>query len=91
MSSLAAPGPSRRNSGWPSAPERTAAPEHLRDILGRGFNIDHVVLSKNGIYALEIKTLSKKPGIEATFDGKDAASGRQDSHQGPARSSRRCC
>jgi len=42
----------------------------FHDILGRGFNIDHVVLSKYGIYALETKTFSKKPGAEASFDGK---------------------
>src|SRR3972149_2176637 len=42
----------------------------FHDILGHGFNIDHVVRSKHGIYALETKTFSKKPGAEASFDGK---------------------
>ncbi len=42
----------------------------FHDILGRGFNIDHVVLSRHGIYALETKTFSKRLGAEALFDGK---------------------
>jgi hypothetical protein len=41
----------------------------FHDIVGNGFNIDHVVLSTHGIYAIETKALSKVPGARVSFDG----------------------
>jgi hypothetical protein len=43
----------------------------LHDIVGDGFNIDHVVLAPQGIYVVETKTWSKPSGTVAkiTFDG----------------------
>ncbi len=41
----------------------------FHDIVGDGFNIDHVVISSHGIYAIETKALSKAPGAEVSFDG----------------------
>jgi len=43
----------------------------LHDLVGAGFNVDHVVLSRHGIYAIETKTLSKPVGrkAEVYFDG----------------------
>lgn len=43
----------------------------LHDIVGDGFNVDHVVLGRKGIYAVETKTLSKPSGGEVTYDGKE--------------------
>lgn len=37
----------------------------LHDIVGSGFNADHVVLSQNGIFVIETKTLSKPEKGEA--------------------------
>jgi len=43
----------------------------LHDIEGEGFNLDHVVISRHGIYVVETKTISKPPGSDAriVFDG----------------------
>lgn len=41
----------------------------FHDIVASSFNIDHVVLSKQGIYAVETKAFSKAPGGEVSFDG----------------------
>jgi hypothetical protein len=43
----------------------------LHDIVGDGFNVDHVVISPNGIYAIETKTLSKNTdkNSKVIFDG----------------------
>jgi len=41
----------------------------LHDIVTGRFNIDHVVLAKRGIYAVETKTYTKRPGAEITYDG----------------------
>lgn len=40
----------------------------FHDVPGKGFNVDHVVLAKHGIYAIETKTLSKRPRASVTFD-----------------------
>jgi hypothetical protein len=44
----------------------------LHDIVGEGFNLDHVVCSRRGIYAIETKTRSKPARGNSTvvFDGK---------------------
>ncbi len=42
----------------------------FHDIQAPNFNIDHVVLSRHGIFAIETKTFSKAPRAEATYDGK---------------------
>lgn len=41
------------------------------DILGKGFNVDHVVISNKGIFVVETKTYSKPASGKATvtFDG----------------------
>jgi len=43
----------------------------LHDIVGKDFNVDHVVISPNGIFAIETKTLSKPASRNANvvFDG----------------------
>lgn len=41
----------------------------FHDILAQGFNIDHVVLSRQGVYAIETKTFSKTSGAEVSFNG----------------------
>ena len=43
------------------------------DIIGDGFNLDHVLVSTRGIYLIETKTYSKpnKGKTEIEFDGKD--------------------
>lgn len=42
----------------------------IHDLVGDGFNIDHIVLSTHGIFCIETKTISKPPGdVKATYDG----------------------
>jgi hypothetical protein len=41
----------------------------LHDIVAGDFNVDHVVLSPRGIYAIETKTLRKPPTGEISFSG----------------------
>jgi hypothetical protein len=43
----------------------------LHDVVGHGFNLDHVIFSKHGIYVVETKTFSKplKGKAEITFQG----------------------
>lgn len=42
----------------------------IHDLVGDGFNIDHIVISTRGIFCIETKTLSKPPGdAKATYDG----------------------
>jgi hypothetical protein len=43
----------------------------FHDVVGTGFNVDHVVVSPHGIYAVETKTCSKPANTNATivFDG----------------------
>jgi len=45
----------------------------IHDIVGDKFNIDHVVISKHGLFVLETKTYSKpiKQETKITFDDKD--------------------
>jgi hypothetical protein len=42
----------------------------LHDIVGEGFNVDHVVLGPKGFYAIETKTYTKPAGGEISYDGK---------------------
>jgi hypothetical protein len=42
----------------------------FHDIQAPNFNIDHVVLSRHGIFVIETKTFSKAPRAEVTYDGK---------------------
>jgi len=44
----------------------------IHDIQGQGFNIDHVIVSKKGIFSIETKTLRKpmKGQTKIIFDGK---------------------
>ena len=42
----------------------------FHDIQAPNFNVDHVILSRQGIFAVETKTLSKARRAEATYDGK---------------------
>lgn len=43
----------------------------LHDIVGEGFNLDHVVISQHGIFTVETKTISKPKNGKAVvrFDG----------------------
>ena len=42
----------------------------LHDIVADGFNLDHVVVSEKGVFAIETKTYSKPPGdSQVRFDG----------------------
>jgi hypothetical protein len=42
----------------------------FHDVLGDGFNLDHVVISSHGLYAIETKTYSKpRPEAKITVDG----------------------
>ena len=43
------------------------------DIIGDGFNIDHILISTKGVYLIETKTYSKplKGKTEIEFDGLD--------------------
>ncbi len=43
----------------------------LHDIVGDGFNIDHVLIGPTGVYTIETKTISKpaKGPCEITYDG----------------------
>jgi len=45
----------------------------FHDIVGDGFNLDHVIVSTRGVYLIETKTYSKpnKGKTEIEFDGKD--------------------
>lgn len=43
----------------------------FHDVPGEGFNLDHVVICPRGIYVIETKTFSKRPGdARVVFDGK---------------------
>lgn len=42
----------------------------FHDLVGDGHNIDHVVVSRHGIVAVETKTRSKFPDSRVTYDGK---------------------
>jgi hypothetical protein len=41
----------------------------FHDILGPTFNVDHVVVSRHGVYAVETKTFSKTDDGKVIFDG----------------------
>jgi hypothetical protein len=43
----------------------------FHDVVGAGFNVDHVLIGPAGLFTIETKTYSKPPGPEAkvTFDG----------------------
>ena len=42
----------------------------LHDICGTGFNIDHVAIGPGGVFAIEVKTRSKRRGdARVTYDG----------------------
>jgi len=42
----------------------------IHDLVGDGFNLDHVVLSTRGVFAVETKTVSKPDGkANITYDG----------------------
>lgn len=43
----------------------------FHDLVGEGFNVDHVIVSRHGVYTVETKTLSKPVGKDARvrFDG----------------------
>lgn len=42
----------------------------LHDVVGDGFNIDHVVIGRGGVYSIETKTFSKRIDGTVLFDGK---------------------
>ena len=47
----------------------------LHDIVAGDFNVDHVVISPHGIYAIETKTLRKPPLGEISFSGDELIAG----------------
>jgi hypothetical protein len=49
----------------------------FHDLVSKGFNIDHVILSPQGIFAVETKTLSKPPKGEITFQDGNIIAGNQ--------------
>lgn len=57
----------------------------LHDIVGDGFNVDHVVIARRGIYAIETKTYTKWAGAEITYDGKMVKAGGWDPPRDPIR------
>lgn len=49
---------------------REAGYEVFHDIIGDGFNIDHVLIGPAGVFTVETKTYSKRPGNPSVvFDG----------------------
>jgi hypothetical protein len=42
----------------------------IHDVVGDGFNIDHVVIGPGGVYSIETKTFSKRIEGTVSFDGK---------------------
>lgn len=57
----------------------------LHDIVAEDFNVDHVVVSPHGIYAVETKTREKPPGGEISFSGEDIIAGKFNLGSGPIR------
>jgi len=47
----------------------------FHDILGADFNIDHVVIAPQGVYAVETKTIRKPPGAEISYKGDELVAG----------------
>lgn len=43
----------------------------FHDLIGNGFNVDHVIVGRAGVFTLETKTISKRASVAAkvTFDG----------------------
>lgn len=55
---------------------RTQGFEVFHDVLGEGFNIDHVLIGPAGIFSVETKTWSKpERGSEIIFDGREIRAG----------------
>lgn len=53
---------------------REAGARIFHDVPGDGFNLDHVVISPRGIYAVETKTITKPgPDARVVFDGEHVA------------------
>jgi hypothetical protein len=49
---------------------RGSGAQVFHDVPGRGFNLDHVIISPHGIYAVETKTFTKPwPNAKITVDG----------------------
>jgi hypothetical protein len=45
----------------------------FHDVVGEGFNIDHVLIGENGIFSIETKTISKpvRGQAEVSYDGEN--------------------
>jgi len=41
----------------------------LHDVVGGSFNIDHVLVGPSGVFVVETKTWTKRPGQDICFDG----------------------
>lgn len=56
---------------------RTAGYQAFHDVVGPGFNVDHVIVGPGGVFAVETKTYSKPAGEQAKviFDGKRLTAG----------------
>ena len=69
---------------------RSAGAFTFHDVPGVGFNIDHVVVSRHGVFAVETKTISKPVGRDAriTFDGEKVLVGRYEPSRNPVKQAR---
>lgn len=43
----------------------------FHDVQAPGFNVDHLIIARQGIFVVETKTYSKRTGAKVVFDGKE--------------------
>lgn len=57
----------------------------FHDVVGNGFNIDHLIIGRTGVYTIETKTWSKpiKGRPEIIFDGERVLAGKQSPDRDP--------
>jgi hypothetical protein len=48
----------------------------FHDVIGSNFNVDHVIVSPHGIFAIETKTYSKSKNAKISYDGNSITVGR---------------
>jgi hypothetical protein len=57
----------------------------FHDVIGRNFNIDHVIVSHHGIFVVETKTYRKFKDAKVTYDGKSITIGQRKPDDKPIR------
>jgi hypothetical protein len=64
---------------------REAGYQVFHDVVGTGFNVDHVLIGPAGVFTIETKTFSKRPTSDAkvTFDGERIVVDGQDPDRDP--------